>query len=108
MAEIHHTRQRFWQPTSMAGATLVLRSRTAVNRGVVEMVVWAVEHPVPSSQHRLKYRLVFVRDVQRLVGYDNEGGKGDRKHLGSRQLAYKFIDINTLINDFLRDVEKQA
>jgi hypothetical protein len=92
----------------MADATLVLHTKTAVHQGVVEMVIWAVEQPVPPSSHRFKYRLVFVRQGQRLVGYDNERGKGDHKHLGSRQMAYKFVDIDTLIQDFLRDVEKQA
>jgi Family of unknown function (DUF6516) len=92
----------------MPNATLVLRSKTAAHHGVVEMVIWSVEQPVPPSSHRFKYRLVFVRDGERLVGYDNERGKGDHKHLGSRQMAYKFVDVDTLITDFLRDVEKQA
>jgi hypothetical protein len=92
----------------MPDATLVLRSKTATHQGVVEMVIWAVKRPVPPSSHGFKYRLVFVRYGERLVGYDNERGKGDHKLLGSRQMAYKFVDIDTLINDFLRDVEKQA
>jgi hypothetical protein len=99
-----------WLLTSIAmtKATLVLRSRTAFHHGVVEMVVWAVEEPVPPSWHRFKCRWVFVRHGQRLVGYDNEGGKGDHKHLGSRQMDCKFVDIDTFINDFLRHVEMQA
>jgi hypothetical protein len=92
----------------MADATLVLHSKTAAHQGLVEMVVWAVAEPVPPSLHRFKYRLVFVRRGERLVGYDNERGKGDHKHLGSRQMDYQFVDIDTLINDFLRDVEQQA
>ena len=69
------------------------------------MVVWQVPEPVPPSEHPFKYRLVFVRDGERVVGYDNERGKGDHKHLGQRELRYKFVDIDTLIADFLRDVE---
>jgi hypothetical protein len=50
--------------------------------------------------------MVFVRDGKRLVGYDNERGKGDHKHIGGREHKYRFIDIDTLVGDFLRDVEK--
>lgn len=69
------------------------------------MVVWQVPKPVPPSEHSFKYRLVFVREGKRLVGYDNERGKGDHRHLGGRELAYRFVDIETLVADFLRDVE---
>lgn len=69
------------------------------------MVVWQTPEPVPPSQHLFKYRLVFIRNGERVVGYDNERGKGDHKHLGNRELPYPFLDIDTLIADFLRDVE---
>ncbi len=73
--------------------------------GVVEMVVWQVRKPVPPSEHRFKYRLVYVKNGRRVVGYDNERGKGDHKHLGEIEVAYRFVDIDTLMADFLRDVE---
>jgi Family of unknown function (DUF6516) len=92
----------------MPDAELVLRSRTLLAGGIVEMVVWKVPSPVPPSEHAFKYRLAFVRDGQRLVGYDNERGKGDHKHIGKREVAYRFTDIDTLVNDFLRDVERLA
>ena len=72
------------------------------------MVVWCVPQPVPPSQHAFKYRLVFVRDGVRLVGYDNERGKGDHKHLAGRELKYRFSGIDALMQDFLHDVEKYA
>ena len=92
----------------MVDARLLLRSRNSAHGGVVEMVVWRVPMPVPPSQHAFKYRLAFVRDGQRLVGYDNERGKGDHKHLGGRELEYRFTDIDTLLSYFLSDVEKLA
>jgi len=92
----------------MPQARLLLRTRTSVHGGVVEMTVWSVPLPVPPSEHAFKYRLAFVRGGQRLVGYDNERGKGDHKHIGGREYKYRFTDIDTLVGDFLRDVEKLA
>ena len=70
----------------MSDAQLVLRTKTAAHSGVVEMVVWRVPTPVPPSQHPFKYRLVFVRNGKRIVGYDNERGKGNHKHLHGQEL----------------------
>ena len=90
----------------MSDAELLLRSRNAHAGGVVEMVVWRVPRPVPPAAHAFKYRMVFVRGGERLVGYDNERGKGDHKHLLGQQMVYVFVDIDRLIADFLGDVEK--
>ena len=89
----------------MAEAQLILETKTTHCGGIVEMVVWQVPQPIPPSEHAFKYRLVFVRQNKRVVGYDNERGKGDHKHFGQLELRYKFIDIKTLIADFFRDVE---
>ena len=90
----------------MAEARLILHTKTSVHDGVVEMVVWSLPQPAPPSQHTFKYRLVFVRDGKRVVGYDNERGKGDHKHIRGAQRAYRFKDVPTLIRDFLRDVKE--
>jgi hypothetical protein len=55
--------------------------------------------------HRLKYSLFYGRPGERLVGYDNERGKGDHKHLGDRELPYAFVSIERLLADFRADVE---
>jgi hypothetical protein len=49
--------------------------------------------------------LVYVVDGQRAVGYDNERGKGDHRHLGTDEMPYRFIDIDQMVEDFLKDVE---
>ena len=92
----------------MPKARLLLHTRTSVHGGAVEMTVWSVPLPLPASEHAFKYRLVFVRGGQRLVGYDNERGKGDHRHIGGREYKYRFTDIDTLMRDFLRDVEELA
>lgn len=61
--------------------------------------------PVPPSEHGFKYRLVFVRSGQRVVGYDNERGKGDHRHLRGTEVPYRFRDVSKLLQDFMNDVE---
>ena len=46
------------------------------------------------------------RDGQRLVGYDNERGKGGHKHIGAVETRYKFVSIEKLVADFLAAVER--
>ena len=71
----------------------------------LQVVVWAVPQPVPPSEHRFKYRLVYVRCGQRVVGYDNKRGKGDHRHLGAAESPYRFVDVPTRLRDFLTDME---
>lgn len=40
------------------------------------------------------------------MGYDNERGRGDHKHLGEVETAYRFVSPEQLVADFLADVEK--
>jgi hypothetical protein len=41
----------------------------------------------------------------RLVGYDNERGKGDHRHAESREEPYIFTTPEALIATFLADVK---
>ena len=93
-----------WRNVGRAEAKLVLPTPNTLYGGLVEMVVWSVPEPVPPSSQRCRYRLVFIRDGRRVVGYDNQRGKGDQKHLQSRQSNIKLGDIASLMRDFLADV----
>ena len=86
-------------------AELLFRQRIDYDDGaIVEMVIWRVPQPVPPSRHGLKYSLFYGRPGVRLVGYDNERGKGDHRHLGDRELAYRFQTVEQLLADFWADV----
>jgi len=41
----------------------------------------------------------------RIVGYDNERGKSDHKHLGEMETRYRFVSVEKMVADFLADVE---
>lgn len=89
-------------------ATLLLRERFEFDDGaVVEMVVWTVPRPVLGSRHAYKYRLYYGRAGDRIVGYDNERPKGDHRHYREREEPHRFLDVETLVADFLADVAKE-
>ena len=73
---------------------------------IVEMTIWQLPQATMERQHGLKYSLFYGHDGQRLVGYDNERGKGDHRHIGAVETRYKFVSIEKLVADFLADVER--
>jgi hypothetical protein len=87
-------------------ATLIRRQKSVLSDGaILELVIWSVDTPVLGSAHSYKYRLYFGREGVRIVGYDNERPKGDHRHLDGVETPYAFLDVDTLIRDFLADVE---
>jgi len=42
-----------------------------------------------------------------VIGYDNERGKGDHRHLDGIETPYKFVSIDQLIDDFIEDVKRR-
>ncbi|MFZ4858317.1 MAG: toxin-antitoxin system TumE family protein [Desulfuromonadaceae bacterium] len=72
---------------------------------LVEMKLWSV--PVNDhTLHGVKYSLVYIVNGVRVVGYDNERGKGDHKHIEGAEISYTFIDVDALVKDFRIDVEE--
>jgi hypothetical protein len=55
----------------------------------------------------LKYSLFFGRPGERIVGYDNESGKGDHRHHRGHEEAYRFTTFEALLADFWRDVKAE-
>ena len=71
-------------------AKLVLRDKVIYDDGwTVQVVIWQVPTPVPPSEHGFKCRLYAGKDGQRIVGFDNERGKGDHMHLPESEADYE-------------------
>lgn len=88
-------------------AERIFYDKTALPDGsIVEMVIWRLPSASAERQHGLKYRLYYGRDGRRIVGYDNERGKGDHKHMGDKETRYRFVSVEKLVADFLTDVER--
>lgn len=80
-------------------------SKNPRRRGHRDRYLGQVPAPVPPSEHPCKYRLVYVVDGKRIVGYDNERGKGDHKHIDGTEKTYRFVNPQRLIDDFMKDVK---
>lgn len=91
----------------MSKAILTINRKFRYDDGAIrEMVVWQLPESVLGSEHRYKYSLFYGKDGERIVGYDNERGKGDHKHLGEIEHPYTFTDLKQLISDFRDDVQE--
>jgi hypothetical protein len=71
---------------------------------IVEITIWRVQKPVIGSTHPFKYSLFYGYPGERVVGYDNERGKSDYRHIKGREEPYLFSNVEMLVADFLSDV----
>ena len=71
-----------------------------------DMVLWLLPLPLAGSTHSFKYRLAYVVNRECVLRYDNEAGKGDHRHWGSREVKYRFSTPEKLLADFQRDIER--
>jgi hypothetical protein len=86
-------------------AQLITRFKDVTPDGaILEVVIWKVPKPVPPTDHAYKYSAVYVVDGVRMVGFDNERGKGDHCHLDGVEVPYAFTGVDQLIEDFIAAV----
>jgi hypothetical protein len=89
-------------------AVLLEYQKLALSDGtIVEVKIWKLPEPSTERPHGLKYSLFYGRPGERIVGYDNETGKGDHRHYRGREETYKFRTFEALLDDFWRDVNAE-
>lgn len=87
-------------------AVLLLQERVVLAPDAfADLRIWRVPSPVRGSEHALKYALALVVRGACVLRYDNEAGKGDHRHVGDVEVPYRFVDPETLLRDFWRDVD---
>ena len=88
---------------TMKARLLVHRKERNKDGHITELKAWivsATEH----TPHGLKYSVVYIVNGVRVIGYDNERGKGDHRHLAGVEKQYSFISMAQLVIDFNADV----
>jgi len=79
--------------------------RMEADGAIIEMKIWRVPEAVPPSTHELKYSLFYGYPGRRVIGFDNERGKGDHRHIeGEGEQPYTFTTVEALVADFLHAV----
>jgi hypothetical protein len=87
-------------------ARLITRFKDVTPQGgVIELVVWRVPEPVSPSEHTFKYGAAYAIDGVRVVGFDNERGKGDHCHVHGVEQRYAFVSVEQLVEDFIAAVD---
>lgn len=88
-------------------ARLLYREKYVYADGAIrEMVLWQLPGKFTDKSPGLKYRLYYgLAAGTCLVRYDNETGKGDHKHFLDKEVPYRFKNVESLVADFLSDIE---
>ena len=89
-------------------ARLIYREKFIYTDGAIrEMVLWQLPEKTAENSHGLKYRLFYgLAEGTCVVRYDNEAGKGGHRHRRGKEERYRFRDVETLVADFQKDIEK--
>ena len=111
--------------TTTTGSALPALSPARIHRRLTRWSVPGESRPVPGRKAEYPHgagRLVAARRTSsrafygrchmkrhgglfaRVVGFDNERGKGDRCHIDGLEVAYNFKDVDPLIEDFIAAV----
>lgn len=89
-------------------ASLIENRKLVLNSGaIVQIRIWRLPETTQERPHGLKYSLFYGFRGQRIIGYDNEAGKGGHRHCGAREERYSFTTMEKLISDFEDDVRRE-
>jgi hypothetical protein len=93
----------------MVGEASLIQNRKSVLKSgaIIQIRIWRLTQPTDERPHGLKYSLFYGRPGDRIIGYDNETGKGDHRHYRDREEPYAFVSIERLVADFEADVRRE-
>ena len=89
-------------------ARLIENQKLTLDDGsIIQIKIWRLPAETVERPHGLKYSLFYGRPGERIIGYDNETGKGDHRHYREREESYGFATFEALILDFMNDVKAE-
>ena len=93
----------------MAGSAALIDDRKIVldDGAIIQIRISRLPEQTRERPHGLRYSLFYGRPGERIIGYDNEAGKGDHRHYRQIEEPYVFVSLERLIADFENDVRKE-
>jgi Family of unknown function (DUF6516) len=91
----------------MAAIPLVILKRRNADGTIIDIKIWQLPERTKERPHGFKYSLFYGRAGERIIGYDNETGKGDHRHYGQYEEPYVFESMERLMHDFFADVAEE-
>ncbi len=91
----------------MSATPIIQLKRFSPDGTIIQIRIWSLPTRTPQRPHPIKCSLFYGRPGERIVGYDNESGKGDHRHYRSREEPYAFVSLERLIADFEADVARE-
>ncbi len=79
--------------------------RILSEKELIEMKIWRVTKS-EDFPDKVKYSFVYIKNKERVLGYDNERGKGHHRHYKDKEIKIIFKNPETLLNQFKKEVEK--
>ena len=79
--------------------------RTLSEKELVEIKIWKI----PKSKDfpdMVKYSFAYIKNKERILGYDNERGKGHHRHYKDEETKMEFKDPETLLEQFKKEIKK--
>ena len=75
-------------------ATRIFYDRAEFPDGaIVEMTIWRVPTMLWEAGMHLSTALFYGHQGERIIGYDNERGKGDHRHVEGNEEPYAFSTV---------------
>src|SRR3954453_11321179 len=90
----------------MAAVPIVRLKRINEDGSIIEIRIWRLPRTSDERPHGFKYSLFYGRPGERIVGYDNEAGNGDYRHLRKHEEPYILVSLARLLADFEADVRR--
>jgi Family of unknown function (DUF6516) len=92
----------------MAAIPLIFLKRRNADGTIIDIKISQLPDLTAERPHGLKCSLFYGRAGERIIGYDNETGKGDHRHFGTREAPYAFESMERLVQDFFADVATES
>lgn len=92
----------------MSAIPLIMFKRIGGDVTIIDIKIWQLPRTSDERPHGIKYSLFYGRVGERIVGYDNELGKGDHRHYSNREEPYTLSSIEALLSDFYADVARES